>query len=225
MRYDVVLADLDDTLLDFTASARQALTDFLRSRGLAATEEKIERYEAINRGWWERFERGEIPREDIFPGRFTDFFEALGISGDPLEANRYYMDHLCQKRNLIPGARELLGRIHPHCEICLISNGVGSTQRPRIRDSGLGPFLDRIFLSEDVGFQKPDRRFFDCVFSEIGGEKRPRSIVLGDSLTSDMLGGRNAGLATCFFGDPARADGRCDYVITDLLEFPEILGL
>ena len=107
----------------------------------------------------------------------------------------------------------------------IITNGNTHTQIPRLAQCGLAPFFKKNFISEEMGCRKPEKRFFDLVFQAIGPEKRDRAIVLGDSLTSDMQGGRNAGLPTCFCGDPAKADSRCDYVIRSLSEFPAVLGL
>ncbi len=225
MGYNVILADLDDTLFDFTASARQALAETLAGLGLTAPAGCVEAYLAINQQWWERFERGEIPKSAIYAGRFADLFARYGLDADPAEANARYKDRLWRHRNFMPGCEALLRRLRPACEIYVLTNGTADTQRLRIADSGLAGYFDGMFISEELGCRKPERRFFDQVLEAIGPEKRARAIVLGDSLTSDMQGGRNAGLPTCFYGDPARADGRCDYVISDLLDFPAVIGL
>lgn len=225
MKYDVILVDLDDTLFHFSASARQALTEVLNRFGLPVTDACVEDYMHINQLWWERFERGEIPKSAIYAGRFSDLFLKYHMEADPVEANAYYKDRLWRHRNFMPGCEELLRLLHPVCEICVITNGTTETQRLRIEDSGLSHYFDHVFISEEMGCKKPEKRFFDQVFAVIGEEKRSRAIVLGDSLTSDMQGGRNAGLPTCFYGDPSRADDRCDYVITNLLDFPRILEL
>lgn len=225
LRYDVILADLDDTLFDFSASARQALAETLSAVGVPPTAALVDDYMAINQRWWERFERGEIPKDAIYVGRYAELFRRHAIDADPAAANERYKDRLWRQRNFKPGCRELLARLRPACRVYVITNGTTETQRLRIADSGLADQFDGVFISEELGSRKPERAFFDRVFDILGQELRPRAIVLGDSLTSDMQGGRNAGLPTCFYGDPARADDRCDYVITDLLDFPRIIGL
>lgn len=225
MKYNVILADLDDTLFHFTASAQQALTEVLQQFGLPVTPQCVQDYLDINQAWWERFERGEIPKNAIYAGRFADLFRRYGMAADPAEANAYYKDRLWRHRNFMPGCEQLLQTLHPVCEVYVITNGTTETQNLRIADSGLAHYFDGVFISEEMGCKKPEKRFFDGVFARIGPEKRSRAIVLGDSLTSDMQGGRNAGLPTCFYGDPAKADDRCDYVISDLLEFPKLIGL
>ena len=225
MRYDIVLADLDDTLFDFSASARQALAATLRSMGLEPRPDVVEDYMAINQRWWERFERGEIPKDAIYVGRYAELFRRHSVDADPAEAAGRYRDLLWRQRNFKPGCRQLLKILRPACRVYVITNGAAETQRLRIEDSGLADQFDGVFISEELGCRKPERVFFDRVFDVIGPELRSRAIVLGDSLTSDMQGGRNAGLPTCFYGDPEKADGRCDYVITDLMEFPKVIGM
>ena len=225
MKYDVILADLDDTLFHFSASARQALTEVLSRFALPVTPQCIQDYMEINQRWWERFERCEIAKDAIYAGRFGDLFAKYHMDADPELANACYKDRLWRHRNFMPGCEALLRQLHPLCEIDIITNGTSETQRLRIADSGLACYFSNVFISEEMGCRKPEKRFFDLVFQAIGPEKRDRAIVLGDSLTSDMQGGRNAGLPTCFCGDPAKADSRCDYVIRSLSEFPAVLGL
>lgn len=225
LRYDVVLADQDDTLFDFSGSTRQALREVLSALGRAATPAMVEDYLAINQRWWERYERGEIPKAAIYAGRFAELFGRYGIDADPAAANGLYKDRLCACRRFIPGCEALLRRLQPHAEVYLVTNGVADTQARRLAASGMAHLFRGVFVSETMGCRKPEKRFFDLVFAAIGEEKRPRAIILGDSFTSDMQGGRNAGIATCLLGDPARADGRCDYAIRTLAEFPAILGL
>lgn len=224
-RYDVLLADLDDTLFDFTASARQALTETLQRLKLPVSEACLRAYLEINQRWWERFERGEIPKSAIYEGRFSELFGRFGVSADPAAANAVYKDRLWRARHFVPGCEELLRRLQPVCQVYILTNGTAETQRRRIARSGLAQYFRGVFISEEMGCRKPEKRFFDQVLSAIGPEKRGRALVLGDSLSSDMQGGRNAGLPTCFLGDAARADGRCDYTIQALSQLPAVLGL
>ena len=225
MKYDVLLADLDDTLFDFAASARQALAETLARLELPAAEACLRDYLEINQRWWERFERGEIPKSAIYTGRFADLFARRGHRADPAEANAIYKDRLWRQRNFMPGCEALLRQLQPVCEVYVITNGTAETQKRRIAASGLAQYFRGVFISEELDCRKPEKRFFDLVLAQIGPEKRGRALVLGDSLTSDMQGGRNAGLPTCFYGDAARADKRCDYTIQALSQLPAVLGL
>ena len=225
MKYDVILADLDDTLFDFTASARASLREVLEHFGFPVTEACIQDYLRINQSLWEQFERGEIQKSTIYPTRYRQLFQLYGLDADPVEANAYYKDRLWRHRCFKPGCEELLKILKPHCEICIVTNGTTETQHLRINDSGLAHYFDHVFISEEMGCRKPEVRFYDLIFQAIGEDKRSHAIILGDSLSSDMQGGRNAGLPTCFYGNPADADSRCDFVIKNLLDFPTIIGL
>ena len=119
--------------------------------------------------------------------------------------------------------KELAPRLKGKVKLYAVTNGVTTTQTPRLEKSGLLPYFDGVFISEQMGCKKPEAEFFDKVFAAIGVSDRSRTVILGDSLTSDMQGGRNAGIKTCYFGtDP---DDRCDFSITDLTQFPSILGM
>lgn len=225
MRYDVILLDIDGTLFDFLASSRECLEQTFARFGLPFSDGDRERFFTINNGFWAAYERGEIEKAAIYEGRFYRFFEERGEAPDVPTINRYYMARLGQSCHVIPHARELLeGLTARGCEIHAVTNGESLTQLPRIAASGLGHLLPSVFVSDDVGAQKPTREFFDFVFRAIGEEKRSRAIVLGDSLTSDMQGGRNAGVATCLFGDRQKADDRCDFVVSDLLDFLDVIA-
>ena len=225
MRYDVILLDIDGTLFDFLASSRECLTQSFAAFGLPFSDSDRERFFAINNGFWSAYERGEIDKAEIYEGRFYRFFAERGETPDVPALNRDYMRRLGGSCHVVPHAKELLQALTARgCEVHAVTNGESITQLPRIAASGLGGYLPSVFVSDDVGAQKPTKAFFDFVFHAIGEEKRSRAIVLGDSLTSDMQGGRNAGVATCFFGDTAIADDRCDYVISDLLDFLDVIA-
>ena len=144
----------------------------------------------------------------------------MGIETDPLEANETYAKGLQQSAVLMPGCMELLNALHGKCRLFAVTNGVVTTQLPRLAKSGLDRYFEQVFISETMGSKKPAKEFFDLVFAAIGPVDKARCILLGDSLTSDMQGGRNAGIATCFLGKDT-GDDRCDYVISDLMEFLE----
>ena len=124
----------------------------------------------------------------------------------------------------MPHATELLQRLQGKCRMFAVTNGVLTTQQPRLEKSGLNRYFEQVFISEQMGCKKPEKAFFDQVFAAIGPVDKSRCLLLGDSLTSDMQGGRNAGIATCYLGKDT-GDPRCDYVIEDLLQLPEILEM
>ena len=186
------------------------------------TPERLQRFFVINDSLWTAYEHGEIEKSYIFPTRFQRWLGEMGIETDWLAANARYAEGLQQSAILMPHAIELLDLLKGRYPLYGVTNGVVTTQLPRLKKSGLDRYFNHVFISEAMGCKKPEKAFFDKVFAAIGEPDRSRCIILGDSLTSDMQGGRNAGIATCFYGtDPH--DDRCDYIIEDLLEFPEIL--
>ena len=222
MRYDVILMDIDNTLLDFHAGTKESLISLLAGFGLELTKEREARFHVINDKLWTAYEHGEIPKSAIFERRFAEFLGEMGIETDPLEANETYAKGLQQSAVLMPGCMELLNALHGKCRLFAVTNGVVTTQTPRLKKAGFGPYFEQIFISEAMGCKKPEKEFFDKCFDAIGPVDKSRCIILGDSLTSDMQGGRNAGIATCYLGEDT-GDERCDFVISNLMEFLKIL--
>lgn len=226
MKYNTVLIDLDDTLLDFGAASRASLKGLLKKLGRELTEEEIDRFEAINSGCWSELEQGVITRDQLSRKRFDLFFDETGIDFDPLEANDLFRLGLSESAVLVPGAKELCESLKNKVDLYLVTNGFIETQNRRIVAAGLEDMFKARFASQQIGYSKPDGRFFDAVFADIGEDRRKSAIILGDSLTSDMEGGRRASIATCWFnrlGGKPTAD--CDFVITSLDRFiPDVLN-
>ena len=221
MAYDIIFMDIDNTLLDFAAGTRDSLRQLLASFGLELTTDRESRFHVINDRLWAAYERGDIPKSAIFERRFAEFLGELGIETDPLEANEQFAGGLRESAVLMPGCMELLHALRGKCRLFAVTNGVVTTQTPRLEKAGFAPFFEQIFISEAMGCKKPEKEFFDRCFDAIGPVDKARCIILGDSLTSDMQGGRNAGIATCYLG--SNPDGRCDYAITVLTDFLKIV--
>lgn len=222
MPYDVILMDIDNTLLDFNAGTREALTKLLAQFDLELTPKREAQFHVVNDRLWKAYEHGEIPKTHIFQRRFAEYLGLFGIVTDPLEANAAYAKWLSESAVLMPHCAEFLDALNGKYRLIGVTNGVVTTQTPRLKKSGLDQALEQVFISEAMGCKKPEKEFFDKVFAAIGPVDKSRCIILGDSLTSDMQGGRNAGIATCFLGRDT-GDDRCDYVISDLLELLPIL--
>lgn len=223
MRYDVVLIDIDDTLFDFRQSSFEALERAFACRGVSFTWADMPGYEVYNDRLWRAFERGEVPKPLIFTERFRLYFAERGLDIDPDAFNHDYLLYLAEGYAFMPHCRELLEALHGKCRVYVVTNGDTYAQESRIARSGLAHLFDGVFISEQLGCRKPEKVFFDRVFSIIGDDCRSRAILVGDSLSSDMQGGRNAGIATCYYGRAENADDRCDYVIGDLLELLPIV--
>ena len=223
MRFKAVLIDIDDTLFDFRQSSFAAMQGALARWDVPFTWDDMAAYEVYNDALWKQFERGEVAKDFIFTERFRRYFAARGLSIDPAEFNTAYLRGLAEGYAFMPHCRELLEALHGRYKVFVVTNGDAFAQRSRIARSGLAHLFDGVFISEELGCRKPEKIFYDKVFEIIGPEYRTCSLMVGDSLTSDMQGGRNAGIPTCFYGRREDADERCDYVIEDLLELLPLL--
>ena len=224
--FNFVFLDADDTLLDFLLTERAAITESFQRFGLSPTDDLITQYSAINKACWERMERGEITRDRVLIERFEILFARLGADIDPRVFEGTYQALLGQHAFLVEGAEDILAYLRPKYKLYIASNGVAATQDSRFRDAGLTGWFDDIFISERIGHHKPEKAYFDACFAQIPGFRRDRAIIVGDSLSSDILGGINAGIATCWFNyrrRPARDDIRPDYTINTLEELKSIL--
>lgn len=225
--FRLVFLDLDDTIFDFGYAEAETLRTTLRHYGITPTEEAVRLYSEINDAHWKRLERGELTRREVQIGRFACLFEALGVSCSAEEVNSFYMQTIASCYRFVDGAEELLADLRAAgCRLYVVSNGSRSVQNGRLKCAGLTDVFDGIFLSEDIGIEKPNRVFFDRCFSEVPNMKLDEAIILGDSLTSDILGGINAGIATCWFnpkGKARRSDIIPDFEISHLRDFLSIV--
>ena len=221
-----VFLDLDNTILDFSKAERIALTQTLSERGVTVTDAVLRRYRDFNINCWEQLDDGLMTRDEVLRRRFELLFESLGLSFDGQEATERYEELLHFGHWFIPGAEELLRTLAPDCDLYLASNGVASVQHSRIESAGIARYFKGIFISEEMGAVKPQREYFEACFARIPGFDPSRAIMVGDSLTSDIRGGINAGILTCWLnynGKPGREDIRPDYEIRDISELPELL--
>ena len=222
-----IFLDLDDTLLDFHLAEHIALGKTFRSMGVPSDEATMARYSEINRSCWERLERGEWTRKEVLVGRFKLLFAEIGSFADPEATQALYEDNLCIGHYFLPGAEKLLEDLYGKYKLYITSNGTARVQDSRIESSGIAKYFDGIFISQRVGADKPSPEFFDKVFSEIEGFSRDEAIILGDSLTSDIKGGIDAGITTCYYnpkGRVGRADIAPDYEISSLDEFIPLIN-
>ena len=222
MGYEIILADVDNTLLDFNKGSAAGVKNVMDYYGVAYTEERLRQYLAVNDKLWKQYERGEIEKHRIFEQRFAIFMSLFGVEAEPLFANDLYVEGLKSKIFYMPHCMEFLDAIKGKYKLYAVTNGVTLTQQVRLAKSGLDQYFDDVFISEQMGCKKPEKEFFDQVFAAIGPVDKRKCILLGDSLTSDMQGGRNAGIDTCFYGT-VKDDPRCDYVIQDLMDLLPIL--
>ena len=206
---EILFLDLDDTILDFHKAERIALAKTFRAFGADPTETVLNRYHVINKEHWERLERREITREQTLLGRFQALFQEMGIPVDPEAVAREYEKNLAIGHYFLPGAEEAVASLSEKYELYLASNGTASVQKGRLTSANLYRYFRQVFVSQEIGYNKPSREYFDVCFARIPGFDRKKAMIVGDSLTSDILGGKNAGIRTCWV-NASHASGRAD---------------
>lgn len=195
---DILFLDLDDTILDFHKAERLAIRKTIADFGVTPTDEVCALYSKINKAHWEMLERKELTREQVLVGRFAVLFSHLGVEVDPESCARRYEDNLSVGHYFLPGAEEALKRLSKKYRLFLASNGTAKVQAGRLKSANISHYFEKIFVSQQIGANKPDIAYFDGCFSQIPDFARERTIMVGDSLTSDIKGGKNAGIATCW---------------------------
>lgn len=199
--YKYILWDIDGTVLDFIASERYAIRFLFKKYNIGeCTDEMLETYSAINVKYWQKLERGELTKKEILIGRFREFFEMIGADLSIAEDfNRDYQVTLGDHIEFVDNAKELLLSQKGKYTIAAVTNGTKIAQEKKLKLSGLDRIFDAIFISENIGVEKPHKEFFDHVFEELGITDKKEVLLIGDSLTSDMKGGYIAGIDTCWF--------------------------
>ena len=220
-----IFLDLDDTILDFHRSEAVALRKTLQSLNVDPTDAVISRYSEINREHWKALERKELTREQVLTGRFRQLFLELGMNVSPNVAQSLYEKNLSESHFFIDGAPRLLMTLSRKYPLYIASNGTTIVQTSRIASAGIGRYFKDIFLSQQLGADKPQIEFFERATGQIDGYKPEEAIILGDSLTSDIQGGINAGMHTCWFNPHHRQRENItpEFEIADLAEFDNVL--
>ena len=205
--YDYILFDADNTLFDFDAAEHAALTATLERYGYANDDTAREHYLRVNRELWAAFNRGEVTADFLLVERFAALQRLLGGGHDPAEMNAFYLDRLGEGADLLPGAEELCRALAPHCTLAIITNGVPAVQRSRIAGSPLDDLFPHLFISGEMGAQKPEWAFFQKVFHTLGITSTARTVVVGDSLSADIQGAANAGLPSIWYNPKGLPSG------------------
>ncbi len=199
MKYKTILFDADGTLLDFHRCEREAVAEAFLHMGIRATDEQLDTYSAINDMMWKRLERGEVKKSVLLWQRFDLFFEKYGICADAKQTAKEYMSTLSQRAYLIEGAEALCKKLYGKARMYIVTNGVRSNQESRLAKCGLLPYFNGVFISECTGFEKPQPEFFEYVANAIDGFEKQSTVIVGDSLSSDIKGGIGFGIDTCWY--------------------------
>jgi len=222
---EFLFLDLDDTILDFKTAERVAIGKTIRQFGVEPTEEILQRYHRINKWHWEQLELGKMTRAEVLENRFGVLFESLGKEVDTTACARAYEKNLSQGHWFLPGAEEAVDRLHKKYRLFLASNGTASVQKGRMTSANLYRFFETVFVSQEIGHNKPSKAYFDACFARIPGFDPAKAMIVGDSLTSDIRGGINAGIKTVWVNPEHSPCGdiRPDYEIEALSQLEGLL--
>ncbi len=225
--FKYLLWDIDGTVLDFLAAEKAAIKALFLKYGYGiCTDEMVERYSAINVKYWRELEKGKMTKAEILTGRFREFFALEGIEADVENFNQDYQLALGDTIVFMDGALDMLKKEKGKYVLIAITNGTKRAQSKKLKVSGLDQIFDYIFISEDVGEEKPSPGYFEKVIAAAGITDRSKALVIGDSLTSDITGGIRSGLVTCWFNPKGLPNGKGitpDIEIRDLRELEGIL--
>ncbi len=224
-RFPVVFVDADETIFDFYLSEETAILRTCDAFGIKADKSDVAVYSRINDSLWKELEKNTLTREELRTERFLRWFEYLSVKADPVRFDVLYADNLSNCGFLIDKAEEFLSELSEICDVYIVTNGLTRTQRDRLSASPVSKYITKMYVSEEIGFAKPDKRYFDYIFDDLKIEDKSRVIILGDSLTSDMQGGRNAGITTCLYKRHIKESlpSLCDYSISSYDEFFDII--
>lgn len=222
---EFLFLDLDDTILDFHKAERIALSKTIRDFGIEPAEDVLRLYHEINRWHWEQLEKGALTREEVLVNRFGVLFERLGKNVDAHDCARAYEKNLSVGHWFLPGAEEAVDRLHKKYRLFLASNGTAVVQKGRMTSANLYRFFETVFVSQEIGHNKPSKAYFDACFAAIPGFDPARAMMVGDSLSSDIQGGINAGIRTVWVNPDHKDCGRIrpDYEIEALHQLEALL--
>ena len=226
-KYTLLLVDADDTVLDFKRCERDALRLVLQRFGLPDGDGIIAIYSEINDRMWKLLEKKEITKSELRVRRFRLFLEQMGYCADAEKIADAYENALSSVHHLLPGAAEACRKLSGRIPMYIITNGLEPVQRHRLAESGITDWFDGVFISGKIGAEKPSRAFFDAVERELGGLDREHTLVIGDSLTSDIAGAVNAGLDSLWItrGKALPHERSFTYSLTEFADVPAFLGL
>jgi YjjG family noncanonical pyrimidine nucleotidase len=224
VRYTTLLFDLDHTLFDFDASEAAAFDAALTGHGIDVRDGFHELFVTINKALWVKVEAGEITPNDVRTVRFERLFADVGVRADAEAIGHDYLIGLGAFGDLYPGARELLEDLSADSTLALVSNGIGQVVRDKVARLDLGGYFDAIVVSGEIGIAKPHTGFFDVAFDRLGHPNKATTLMIGDNLASDIAGGINYGLDTCWFAPDAHGEPAVEptYRVESLQEIPRL---
>lgn len=221
----VVFIDIDDTLLDFTKCANDAIKSACNKFGVPYTTTLVDTFHPINLDLWHRLEKKEVTKEKLFDTRFQIVFDKLGIKADGIAFETAFRENFHESAILVDGARDLLEYLRSKYKVYVASNASMHQQTNRMKRAELDGYIDGYFVSEEIGFPKPQKEFFDACFKALPDVKPQDVVMIGDSLSADIKGACEYGLKTIWYNhrNEPTADVKCDYIVSRLSEIKNIL--
>ena len=223
---EYIFFDLDETLLDFKRAEKEAVAFALSNFGIEPTEKTLLRYSKINLSQWKLLEQGKITLPEVKIGRFELLFKELSSDASAKAVAEFYEKNLAEGAYPLFGAEDTLKALQSGFRLFLVSNGTAEVQERRLEKTGFGKYFEKIFVSEEIGFFKPDKRYFESCFAAIDGFEKEKAVMVGDRLTSDVLGGKNAGIRTVWlnrYGEKNETEIVPDYEISDISDLPKLI--
>lgn len=221
----VVFIDIDDTLLDFTKCANDAIKSACNKFGVPYTTTLVDTFHPINLDLWHRLEKKEVTKEKLFDTRFQIVFDKLGIKADGIAFETAFRENFHESAILVDGARDLLEYLRSKNKVYVASNASMHQQTNRMKKAELDGYIDGYFVSEEIGFPKPQKEFFDACFKALPDVKPQDVVMIGDSLSADIKGACEYGLKTIWYNhrNEPTSDVKCDYIVSRLSEVKNIL--
>ena len=225
IRIMTIFIDIDDTLLDFNKCADKAIEEGCAKFGVPFSRTLVDTFHPINLDLWHKLERGEVSKDKLFDTRFQIVFDKLGIQADGIAFEKEFRASFHESAIVIDGARETLEYLHSRYPVYAASNASLHQQTHRVKKAGLDAYIDGYFVSEELGFPKPQKEFFDACFKRLPGVNPQETVMIGDSLSADIKGAREYGLKTVWYNhrrEPS-AHVECDFIVERLLDIKNIL--
>ena len=230
-KYKFLLFDADYTLLDFDADMNAAFEANYKHMGLDKqlpySHDILLKYKEFNNKWWDKFEKNECTQPELFVGRFVDFINHYGFDCDPVSLDESYFGFLGKYGHCLNGALEMIKNLSENYDIYIVTNAKASLQKLRLENSGLLPYIKDYFISETIGFAKPSEKYFNYVFEQISLTDKAEAIIIGDKLSSDILGAVNAGIDSIWYNPshlPNSENIPSTYEVDSFEKIMEILG-
>ena len=228
MKYDVIFFDADGTIFDFEMAEKNAFEKTMKYFDIIDNDENyMNVYKEINNDLWDQYENKYITADKLKIERFSRFFIKVKLDHLGEEGSKIYLDFLSKGAFLIKGAAELLQYLNGKVNMILLTNGFTNVQRNRLKLSGISEFFSNIVISEEVGFAKPHIKIFEYGLKNVEYESKKKVLMVGDSLKSDILGGINFGIDTCFYNPEIilnKSDIIPTYEIKDLEELKMVIS-